>query len=446
MTPENNEESKRSDNGIGTRKATRTVTAYATDKMPLQDPPVVPSVFGALSGAGIWTTLFIVAVILPTYTSFMLGSFRLTAYRLFLIFSLLPCVPSVLAGRHVRRLPSDLLILVFGVLIILTLTYHHGFSNGLESGGILVIESFGSYCLARVLIRDRRAFQGFAAVLIAVVLCMLVITVPESLTGNNLVGQPSLPISPRYGLHRARGTFDHPIINGIFCASITAIGWYSFSPEAQGITLSRIFRMILAAIASLTSVSSGAMIALWSQWIPMTWDRLTRNIPRRWRFFAFLLLTAYVGVDLLSTRTPMKVFLTYLTFSASTAYGRLIIWEWGFHQNVVKHPLVGIGLAEWIRPSWLTSGSIDNFWLCIMIRHGLPCFFFLALGILYMLVYGPRRAAAQGVSCLYKGWAFSLIGMIVAGCTVHFWNAAFVYFFFFLGAGAWFHNQGESHT
>jgi hypothetical protein len=66
-------------------------------------------------------------------------------------------------------------------------------------------------------------------------------------------------------------------------------------------------------------------------------------------------------VDLLSNRTPFHVFVTYLTFSVETGYARIMIWNWGIAE-VMRHPVFGIGLAEWERPLW-KSGSMDNFWL-----------------------------------------------------------------------------------
>ncbi len=35
------------------------------------------------------------------------------------------------------------------------------------------------------------------------------------------------------------------------------------------------------------------------------------------------------------------------------------------------------------------------------------------------------------------GWLTIVIGLGVAGATVHFWNAVFCLFFFFVGSGAW---------
>lgn len=401
-------------------------------------------VVGGLSNVGFWTAAFIIALVLPTYTSFMAGSLRLTVYRVFLVASFFPCVFSLFSGARNRLLPSDGLVLAYCIWAFGTSVYHEGMGDGLEAGGILVVESLGAYLLGRKLVKDKKSFLGLVAFLVLVVMCMAPFTLLESLTGKNLFGLPPSGMEPRYGFKRAYGTFDHPIIYGVFCASITGIGWYSFATDSARWTTFRVFRSVVATVAALASVSSGAMVALWIQWILIAWDRLTRNMVRRWQLFGLLLVAMYIAVDLLSNRTPMKVFLTYLTFSSSTAYGRLIIWEWGFHHNVLVHPILGIGSAEWVRPEWMDSTSCDNFWLVIMMRHGLPCFFFLALAVLYLLFYGPGRAAAQGMSHLYKGWAFTVIGLIVAGTTVHFWNALYVYFFFLLGAGAWFHNREES--
>ncbi len=137
--------------------------------------------------------------------------------------------------------------------------------------------------------------------------------------------------------------------------------------------------------------------------------------------------------------------LSYLTFSPATAYFRLIIWEWGFYHNALVNPLFGIGENEWVRPSWMHSTSMDNFWLVQMVTYGIPAFVFLATGTVLFLANQPRAlsvAAAQ----MRKGWVISMIGIMVAGCTVHYWNHSFVWYFFVLGLGGSFHSpRGVKH-
>jgi hypothetical protein len=314
--------------------------------------------------------------------------------------------------------------------MILSLSIHHGFSQGLQSGGILIIESLGSYLFARAFIRDEASFYNFTKFCIFIVFILSLVTVPESLFGKNIIRPHVGHIDPRFGFDRAFGPFDHPILYGCFCASLLALSWFYK-------VRNRLLRTSWVVIATFVSVSSGALAAAMVQFILIIWDKITVGMRSRWRFFSFLLTIGYVIIDLLSNRTPIKVFLSYLTFSPTTAYNRLIIWEWGTKENVAKHPWFGIGFEVWTRPSWMHSTSMDNFWLVNMVRYGLPSFIFLSLAVLFLLFAIGKNSIKNTTEIdMRTGFIFSLIGLIIAGCTVHFWNSNYVWFFFLLGSGA----------
>ena len=392
----------------------------------------------SLLGANTYLSLFVLALLMPTYMSFSLGPMRLTVYRLFLILGFIPCAAQLMSPARFRMLPSDRLVAASAFWAAATFLYHEGLGTGLEPAGIFVLETLGAYLLGRVLVQDERAFRGFVALVTVIICGLLLFTLPESVFGKNLFGLPPSGMEKRMGLTRAQGCFDHPIIHGVFCASAFAMSWRAFAPGPHRSNLARIFQGALISVTAMTSVSSGAIAALFVQWILLFWVHLTRRIQRRWQLFSALVAAMYVTVDTLSNRTPMLVFFSYLTLSPETAYGRMIIWDWGFYENALKHPLLGIGLADWVRPSWLFSGSMDNFWLVLMVQNGLPCFLFLAWGMISLLRLGSKGARQQGVSELFMGWSISVVGLVIAACTVHLWNAALVYLFFLLGAGAWF--------
>jgi hypothetical protein len=124
--------------------------------------------------------------------------------------------------------------------------------------------------------------------------------------------------------------------------------------------------------------------------------------------------------------------LYYLTFSAETAYNRITIWEWGFWKNAVPNPVFGIGMQEWVRPSWMHSTSMDNFWLVQMVTYGLPCFAFLAMAALTQ-IWRAGRVQDPATVGLRMGWIISMIGLSVSACTVHFWNTSFIWFALMIG-------------
>jgi hypothetical protein len=108
--------------------------------------------------------------------------------------------------------------------------------------------------------------------------------------------------------------------------------------------------------------------------------------------------------------------------------------------NVWGSPIFGIGLNEWVRPFFMRSGSIDNFWLVNAVRYGIPGFLFLILGYLPTLWWIGRRNfdADQRLWLLRRAWMFTFAGLTLTLCTVHVWTSIYSFVFFLFGAGMWF--------
>lgn len=391
-------------------------------------------------------TLFLLALLIPTEASFNFGELRLTVYRLVLLLFFLPCFLKVFTGQCGRTLPTDWLLLGYSCWVIMALSIHNGLSSGLKSGGILVVESFGGYLFARSFISNELEFGRFVKFFILIIICLSFVTIPEAWTGINILRPDVGHIGGRLGLTRAFGPFDHPIVYGMFCASAVSLALHVTGLNILG-KGSQKLRAAWVIVAAFMSVSSGALASVFVQIILAVWNGLTKGMQSKWRLFSFLLVFVYCFIDLLSNRTPMKVILHRLTFSAETAYNRLIIWEWGTKHNVAEHPWIGIGFADWVRPSWMHSTSMDNFWLVNMVRYGFPSFLLLAGGVL-ALMYAVKQQAnlTEPAKLMRTGWAFSMIGLIIAGCTVHFWNSLYVWFFFLLGSGAWLAAQDKTEA
>ena len=137
-----------------------------------------------------------------------------------------------------------------------------------------------------------------------------------------------------------------------------------------------------------------------------------------------------------SNRTPFHVFITYLTFNSESSYNRILIWDYGTAE-VMRNPLFGIGYGEFDRPWWMHA-SVDNFWLLIAMRHGLPAFFlFVAAILLIMYKIGRQRIDDPEIAACRAGLLISLGGLIIAGTTVHFWTQLYTFFMFLVGSGVW---------
>ncbi len=382
-------------------------------------------------------------MLLPTDTSIMAGGLRLSGYRILLILLFPMLVMRVFATRQPGPRIVDWLVLVNGAWAFTALTVHHGINRGIEAGGIYIVELVGAYCIARAYVRTPAAYMAVVRCVFLILAVLLPLALIESFTGVHVMRQLfaaggfSAPMDKRFGLERAFGPFDHPILFGVFAGSAIAMIWYAYGdrkPSSPG----GIMRTGVAAVAAATSLSSGAIAATMIQLGLSLWERLTRRMPGRWVVLGICSIVGYFAIDLVSNRSGIRVLLSYLTFSPATAYNRLIIWDWGFNHNVLVHPVFGIGQNVWVRPEWMHSTSMDNFWLVQMVTYGVPAFLALAAAVIVSLACVPKNAHPDAAR-LRKGWAISMVGLIIAGCTVHFWNHSFVWFCFLLGLAGAFH-------
>ncbi|MFV0296798.1 MAG: hypothetical protein ACK5JT_11845, partial [Hyphomicrobiaceae bacterium] len=147
----------------------------------------------------------------------------------------------------------------------------------------------------------------------------------------------------------------------------------------------------------------------------------------------------FIALSIVATRSPFAIIATGVTLDSWTGYYRLLIWQHGL-ENVFMNPMFGLGLYDWARPSWMASPTVDAFWLVVAMRSGIPAFLFLITTVL-LIVWGTatRIPASTGERrAMSRGWLISIAAISLVGCTVHFWNVPYAFFFFLLGAGGWF--------
>lgn len=397
-----------------------------------------------LSANSLPVTLLLLAFATPPELSLDLGGLRLSPYRLVVIAMFGPCLYKLCFGAAGKWSLSDGLMIFHGLWVLVALCACSGIGQGIESGGIYIFEAVGGYLIGRCLVRNPSQFLGVASMMLSVMATMMVVACFESVTGNHFIrntsravfGGPPLPfIEPRLGLHRAFASFDHPILYGIFCAS--TLGMMVYLPSRKKGIFRRSIKPLIACTATFFSLSSGAFSTLGVQLFFIGWDFATRGIVYRWAALGSMVASFWIFLTLISNRGPVKVFLTYFTFSPGTGYNRLRIWEYG-SAEAMRHPVFGIGLGDWERPSWMVSGSMDNFWLATAVRYGIPAFLFLA-AVLLAIGINQLRCRSRDLAFMQcrSAWLVSIAGLSIAGCTVHFWNALFCLFCFLIGCGVW---------
>ena len=387
-------------------------------------------------------TLYI-ALILPSDFSVIVGGLRLTPYRVLLLVITIPLLLRLMQNTRQPPHAVDYLVMAHAVWVVLALTVYSGVAGGLESGGIYAVESLGAYLVGRIAITSAEEHRAVLRFMVTVLVVMFLFTLPESLTSTHFIreaaravtGGPAIPyIDPRWGLERAFGSFDHPILYGVFAASTFAATYYVLAREQLG--LKGVGLLGIVAGSAFLSLSAGPFVGLACQGGVIAWDRLTKGISLRWTALMSVFMLMWTAVSLGSNRSPVNVFISYLTFSPHSAYNRILIWEYGTAE-VGRHPLFGIGFGDWIRAPWM-SDSMDNFWLLTAVRYGLPALIFLAAAIIVLAVRQARVSARDPELNRHRmAWVAIIVGFAVSGVTVHFWNSVFVYFFFLIGTGAW---------
>lgn len=396
--------------------------------------------------------LYFLMIALPF--EFNLGSIFMTGVRTILLVVTVPLSLRLITGQFGRILITDILLPVYGIWCIGAL-FVNSPDQAVSFGGSHLLEVYGSYLLARACIRTPGQFRAACNGLFVILIFSLPFALYETQTGvaplplmiEKLPGFFSVAdfynadAGRRLGLERSQVMFAHPIHYGVFCVSLFSLAFVAMRDRIGSLR-----RYLLSAavwVGIIASVSSGAILPLAMQLGLIGWARVLGDVKRRWIILTAITVAAYVTVDLLSNRTPIVILLEYVALSPDTAYGRVIIFEWGM-VNIWKHPLLGIGMNDWERPWWNFSSSMDNFWLLETVRYGIPGFLMLAVAYA-ALVWGAMRRdlGAGGEAWLYRrAWVFSQLGMIMALCTVDVWATMLSFTFFLFGMGTWFvHHQ-----
>lgn len=396
--------------------------------------------------------LLIVAFLCPTELSLYIAGLRFPPHRvaLFILFPI--AITRLLMQKGLKIRGFDIFFLLFNIWTVLIFMYHQGAQEGLVYGGSLALEGLGAYLVARAWIRTEADVRAMLHVLAVAIGVAAIIALPETLFGqiftHDILRQITGFVHPtgveeRMGFTRAYGVFDHPIHYGTFCAGMAAMFWY-----AERKTADRVKRAAMLTAATLLGLSSAPLLCLGLQGGMLVWDKLTRKLPWRGTITFLIVAVAYVGAAVASTRGPIAVIATSMTLDSWTGFYRLQIWENGMN-NVWMYPMTGLGLAEWERPAWMFSSTIDAFWLVIMIREGIPALLLLIIAIWMLCRAVYKRGLSNKdptVRGLARGWTMSLIALSAVATTVHLWNVPYSYFFFFLGAAGWLADPAKARA
>ncbi|MGB3406087.1 MAG: O-antigen ligase domain-containing protein, partial [Jannaschia sp.] len=406
--------------------------------------------------------LYLLCVAVPI--SFQAGALYLTTLRLLLLLTTLPLLARVLMGKYGPTLPTDWLFLGHAIWICLSLAVNNP-DRIIQQAPSVGVEFLGGYLIARACIRTPETFLAVSRWIIMIVICTIPFALQETMSGNPLLlriisAVPGVTtvnivdIEARLGFERVQANFSHPIHYGLFCSIAFSMAFVAlkdvFSRKRRFLTAGAV------AFSGFLALSSGALLAILLQMGLILWAAIFAGFKGRWWLLLGVFALFYVVIDITSDRTPLRVFMSYATFSAHNAFWRGIIFEWGV-MNIFGNategipPAVwfGVGHNDWVRPTFMPSASIDNFWLLMAVRYGVPAFVFIALGWGVGLLGILRRPFEEQstVGRIRRSYMFTFIGLTLTLATVHVWTNIYSFVFFIFGAGMWmmrFNPEGQT--
>ena len=385
---------------------------------------------------------FMIGLVVPWIVP--LGGANFPPYRVVLLLTLLPCLASWLRGKAGPIRAVDIGVFTYCIWIGIALAATQGPATALQPSCSFFIDGFGAYLLARCYIRSAEDFSRMILFAVKLIAALLPFALYEWITGNAILltifglVSPTVDFSnmpPRLGLFRVQGPFSHPILFGVFCGSILALVC-SVTPSKR-FFLGRGFSACLVAFSAMLSMSSAPLAGVLFQVGLLVWFRALGRFSWHLKVLWGLFLLCYLIVEFGSNQTPIQFYISHFTFDTQTGWYRLLIWDYG-SESVMNNPILGIGLADWVRPPWMASKSVDNFWLLTAMRHGLPGLLILSVSCLVLWVGLARGPALPSALQAYRrAYLICMITFVFVGSTVHFWAAIYSWFFFLLACGVW---------
>jgi hypothetical protein len=416
-----------------------------TSRVPMDGKRILAS-SGQLN---VFVKLFLIGLMVPWIIP--LGPLNVSVYRVVLLTAFLPCLATLAGGKGGRLRLADVGLFLYSAWVVIALCVTHGLGPAIQSGGMLFIDGTGAYLLARCYIRTADDFRNMIIFTIKLLVCLVPFALYEWVTGEKplLVAFgtifPTVDVTrmvPRIGLWRVQGPFSHSILFGVFCGSLLALASLvaSKKPSTRGLLV------FVVAGTAIMSMSSAPIAGVFFQVALLMWNRLLGDFPGRWKLLWVVALVCYLVIELGSNQTPIQFYVSHFTFEQQTGWYRIWIWNYG-SASVMNHPIFGIGLGDWERPNWMGSDSVDNFWLLIAMRYGLPAFILMTVSLLILWIsIARRRDLGEHVSSYRTAYLICMATFVFVGSTVHFWGATYAWLFFLSGSGAWLMDAKSAST
>jgi len=394
--------------------------------------------------------LFVVSIFIPVEFHVLAGTLRLEAYRIVLALALIYAFINI---REVLKKADiiDILLFFFVILASASLIYNHGLQKGVESAGILIIEILGAFYLARLFITTPKSYYQINSWFVMILAVLVLFSLYEAFAkhrilhewSKNITGNDALDYRLytyhyiRMGILRTTNLFSHPILYGtigaIFFPFIVLLAAYKFK-------IGNVIKAIAVFVGMMSTLSSAPLLSIAFQGMTAVLARFWSGGKRFWFGFGFIALSGMILINAISNRGFFAILISYLTFNPTTGYWRMLQWKYTM-DDISSHPLFGIGLHDWTRPSWMNN-SIDSFWLLMTLQHGIIAAFILLFLCLYAVFHVLNRLHKHHPASrwMVKSWVLAFMSLILIGFTVDYFGKIQPLFFFILGSIGWANN------
>lgn len=378
--------------------------------------------------------LFLILVIMvPIEFHLQLGTLTLTPAKIYLLFLAVAVVPKLFTVQ-LHLFDWFFIAHVGWTCVAYMLIYPLG--RSIEMSGMYGLEFLIVYMMARLYLQRVEQIRTVIGLIFVLVAVSGALALPEALTGIRYVHDLATEITGntyrfdseiRMGIYRAHSFFEHPILYGIFCASSFSLVWFMSTPGQ------RLYRAPIIIFATWLGASSAPILTLLVQILLLVFERMTRKIKRRDKIFGGI-VAAFVLIIENTTGRGVVGIVTMMTLNPGTAYYRRSQWVHAI-DDVMRNPWFGFIPYTYTRPFWLAP-SIDNWWLLMMMRSGIPSLILLALSALFMWMAIVRRDGPPLFTQLRTAWGLTMVALILGAATVTFFGKLQPLFAFYMGMGA----------
>lgn len=421
-----------------------------TPALPMPPSSATPSVTEARTETRgpVWIAAIILfTTLLPPEVRVTVAGIELFSYRLAFLL-LLPFIVRHAPANVRKPLPSDLLVLFSVVWMVAAMVANQGLASGIQRSLSVAMDLLLGYVVARVSIASINDLRRLFVIMAPMYLVAGLLVMAESVT-HRLIVQPVVRsffpnieamgivmtslanYQARLGLFRGVGAFPHPILGGLYLASLLPL---YFSSQLRG--WPRKVGLLSGCLAFFTVSSTAFMILALSIGL-LFYDRITLMVQGiRWQGLLLMLGLGLLAYQLFSAHGLIGLTVK-LAVDGNTAYYRSLTWQFA-GAAVAAHPVFGLGDGHFARPVWMVSDTIDNYWLLLAVRYGyaVPAAQLLATTTVMFQLGQGSRAVDRTDAYFLRGICMTIGVVTLGGFFVALFSGVQIWFAVLLGCGA----------